>query len=558
MEFIMVEGSSLCEKTALKKSLIYSFITALGVVILVFWVTLWMNDGRMVFTIDDPYIHLALAENIMNGHYGINLDEFSAPSSSILWPFIIAPMTLLTSPELAIIFINLIFFLSTLFLTWKLILPDQKIFFQLKSTRLVFWIVFGITLSICVLGANLVQLIFLGMEHSLQVFVCVLILYGLVNEQQNKKVRLWFWIALAIAPLVRYECLSLSFPVLVYLFLRGYRLKSIMVFLITMIAMVAFSYFLHLNGHKLLPSSIMAKSGLEASSVSLIGAVQFFYHGMKAMVNSPAGIVSVAFIFMALDKKRRDESRYLAVIGFFAIFLFSIFGGTILFSRRGVYTLISIFLLIFYLNKDFLYSFLFAGEKIKRRLMIACASIILLLGGFSGFHFGLQGIAAVPLGSNNIYEQQYNMNRFVTEFYKKPVAVNDLGWVAYQNDHYVLDLWGLGSIESLEIRKNPHIVDQNWMDFLVKKKKVPLAMIYTGWFEKIPQNWVLVAELHLTKYKVSPSRKNVDFYATDCSAIDDIYASLEEFEKVLKPGMLKIISKEKTSCQLSQNFTSSL
>ena len=43
-----------------------------------------LNNGHLVYTLDDPYIHLALAENIIHGHYGVNAGEFSAPSSSIL------------------------------------------------------------------------------------------------------------------------------------------------------------------------------------------------------------------------------------------------------------------------------------------------------------------------------------------------------------------------------------------------------------------------------------------------------------------------------------------
>src|SRR3989442_3378698 len=51
-----------------------------------------LNEGRFTYTLDDPYIHLALAERIREGHYGINPGEPSAPSSSILWPFLLAPV----------------------------------------------------------------------------------------------------------------------------------------------------------------------------------------------------------------------------------------------------------------------------------------------------------------------------------------------------------------------------------------------------------------------------------------------------------------------------------
>src|SRR5437870_4515889 len=50
-----------------------------------------LNNGHLVYSLDDAAIHLALAENIARGHYGVNLGEFSSPSSSILWPFLLAP-----------------------------------------------------------------------------------------------------------------------------------------------------------------------------------------------------------------------------------------------------------------------------------------------------------------------------------------------------------------------------------------------------------------------------------------------------------------------------------
>ena len=51
------------------------------------------NEGLFTYTLDDPYIHLRLAENISQGHYGINPSEYSAPSSSILWPFLLVPFS---------------------------------------------------------------------------------------------------------------------------------------------------------------------------------------------------------------------------------------------------------------------------------------------------------------------------------------------------------------------------------------------------------------------------------------------------------------------------------
>ena len=46
------------------------------------------TGGRLVYSLDDTYIHLALAERLALGHYGINLGEVTSPSSSVIWPFL--------------------------------------------------------------------------------------------------------------------------------------------------------------------------------------------------------------------------------------------------------------------------------------------------------------------------------------------------------------------------------------------------------------------------------------------------------------------------------------
>jgi hypothetical protein len=38
-----------------------------------------MTRGHFSYSLDDPYIHLALAQQIIRGHYGLNPGEVSAP-----------------------------------------------------------------------------------------------------------------------------------------------------------------------------------------------------------------------------------------------------------------------------------------------------------------------------------------------------------------------------------------------------------------------------------------------------------------------------------------------
>src|SRR5688500_1729549 len=81
--------------------ILLAMLTAIELVVI-----LLLNEGQFVYTLDDPYIHLALAENIARGHYGVNHSEYSAPSSSILWPFLLAPFSMFKLDHYAPLLIN--------------------------------------------------------------------------------------------------------------------------------------------------------------------------------------------------------------------------------------------------------------------------------------------------------------------------------------------------------------------------------------------------------------------------------------------------------------------
>ncbi len=82
---------------------------------------LFINHGKLVYSLDDAYIHLALAENIANGHYGVNIQEYSAPSSSIIWPFLLAFFTPSSLSDYIPLFINVLAAIATLFVCYKII-----------------------------------------------------------------------------------------------------------------------------------------------------------------------------------------------------------------------------------------------------------------------------------------------------------------------------------------------------------------------------------------------------------------------------------------------------
>jgi hypothetical protein len=86
-----------------------------------------------------------------------------------------------------------------------------------------------------------------------------------------------------------------------------------------------------------------------------------------------------------------------------------------------------------------------------------------------------------PLASRGIYEQQFQMHRFVADFYREPVAVNDLGWVSYQNGAFVLDLTGLGS-ELVRRLRTAQAFGAAKRAEITAHYDIGLVTVYESWF----------------------------------------------------------------------------
>ena len=158
----------------------------------------------------------------------------------------------------------------------------------------------------------------------------------------------------------------------------------------------------------------------------------------------------------------------------------------------------------------------------------ACAALAILAYPY------WNGLRTIPDASANVYEQHFQMHRFAADLWRAPVAVNDLGYASYRNDHYVLDLWGLGSRRALAHRRRRD--GSQWMNDLAREHDVHLAMIYGPWFETLPENWTPIADLRFRRKVVSAARSLVTFYALDEEARTRALPMLEEFAATLPQG----------------------
>lgn len=506
------------------------FLAAFAAVLVL--VTLACHGG-FSYSLDDAYIHLAVSEEIARGGYGVNPGEFSATSSSVLWPFLLAPLAGTRLHPFWPLVLNALFAAGTVWLYARLIdlcrppgSPPLRTFDRAALS-------FGL-----VLATNLLGLAFTGMEHSLQVFLTAACVVGAVSESRTGQVPWWGIAALAVAPLVRYENLAISLPLAVYLFARGRRVPALVATAGFAVPLLLFGAFLTSHGVGIVPVSVTAKSPLVAGTASLGYYLRELANKLEYRQGAFLALGAILLATVALSAKRPAAERGLAAAVAVSAALHHCVGQYGWFGRYEIYAWTAVLLLSLYLYREPLAR---AAQQLGRpRATVAGGALLLCVAAPY-----LVKLFQTPLGARNTYEQQYQMHRVATEVVKGPVAVNDIGWVSYRNDHYVLDLWGLTSREILARRSASP--DSSWLDSLVTAHGVRMVMIYEQWFRRWPRPWTKVADLRLRGPLVSSAAERVSFFTSGPAEAPLVTSRLAAFRKTLPPGVRLELEPEPTA-----------
>jgi hypothetical protein len=485
---------------------------------------LFLNDGKFVYTLDDAYIHLAVAEEIARGHYGVNAHEFSAPCSSALWPFLIAPFARTFIAEFVPLGLNALFGILT---CWVVLREVRKVMPSGAglSCNLARSAVSGVILLAC----NVIGLVFSGMEHNLQVLLSLIVVSGIIHGARTGNCSRMLIVAAVCGPLVRYENLALTVAACAVLFLKRRPAPAVLIGVLTMAGLCLFSGFLVANDHPPMPSSIVAKSHLvgDVSKIaSTWNAIQNSFSDGRGLV---VLILSAALLCLGM-RKGTASSRIAAMAIAGSGLLHVCFGSYGWYNRYECYIFAALLLGFIRIAAE-------PGEGIMKHWGRVEISAVSLFGLIISFPY-LIGLFTIPFASNNIYDQQFQMHRFATQWWKKPVAVNDLGWVSYRNENYVLDLWGLGSSKALKARIEEH--DYSWMARMANESGVGLAMVYESWVPGKSVGWIKVGEIYLSRGLITPSDAKVTFYATAPSFVNEIESKLQDFKKSVPPGVVII------------------
>lgn len=478
---------------------------ALVVVSYAAWGT-YTAHGYFGYTLDDAYIHLALAEGIWQGSWGINPGEAASPSSSFIWPIVLAPFTPFGWQDRMPFVFGLMSLLGAAWVAWRVLReawPEKKM-----GDAALAWVVFAVTL-----GCNGPQLVMSGMEHALVMLVLAVTLWGVVRLGGKGKLPRAVVAGLIALPLVRFELALLALAVGAgTAWRKRWRLLGILgagwaagvaVYLLVVVV----------YGLPWLPSSVLVKSGIDHGGLVayVVGKVVGFYTGAGRfeewlLVVGLSMCVLAAGVMAVL---RRTPAMWL-LAGFVVVVWGTAMNLPLRFIYEGRYHAPLLWVSVVAVLA--MAAQVVPAAKGWRHIALVVMTVLVALTALPN-HWWRQKYW-LPIAVRNIRDEHYQLHKFVTQYYKGAVAAHDIGWVSYRNPYYVLDLAGLANEG---VRKSfADGRDAAKLERFAREHKAGLAVVYDSWVpeSEIPKTWVRVGALGMLGGAVSAGDAIMVFYAT--------------------------------------------
>lgn len=489
-----------------------AFGGALAFVVL-YAVAISKGTGGIDYPLDDVYIHLAMADQIAAGGYGVNDGEYASAASSPLYPVLLAPFS---GTELQ----------RLLPLIWNaLALVAASAMVGAAIARAGAGWLGKVIAFVAPVSLGAVTTAYTGMENMLHGAVSLMVVWGLWRVALGEGIG-WVLVAgVLLAPALRLEGLALALAASGGVFLLGSRLAGFGLAMLALLPVLFFSGFLLSLGLEPLPNSVIAKlADAPGGDGSLLSRVWTRFSVNVAVLPGGRLLAAIALMLvLAALRARRIDRRLVIFASAIALALAAHLAlGTIgWMDRYENYAVISGFAALALMLPAF-----------DPPWRIVIPSVIVALGA-------LTYVPRLAVGySGNVRAmqlQQKEMARFAKQFAQVNVAVNDLGHVAWRNPNHVLDLFGLASETALKAR----LADDGnaWVPPLIAEKDVHLVMIYDTWLGELVQpDWERLGELRLRGPAAFIGGLEVAFYATPRADADALRTQLAEWAVDLPEG----------------------
>ncbi len=476
-------------------------------------IALRLTDGRLVYALDDAYIHMAVARTLAShGIWGCTPFHFSSSSSSLLWTFGLGvAYRLFGVHDLLPLVLNIGFAIASLVVA-NVSLARFGAPPLLRASALL-----GIVVAFPLAG-----MVLIGMEHILHLLLTIgfaaVAVDALTGPSEDPRLRRRRTVALcllgALLGASRYEGFFLIGLVCLALVVRRQLLRAVSIGVAALLPVAAFGVISVANGSYFLPNPLMVKAvGETASTLSALlkpfGSEDLeFLRNNRAM---PILLVLGALAALAHWRARRGAWRPAVLLPLLLAAMIAVHGHFVFSPLYWAYRY-DAYLVGFGI---FVAAVVLAGMPAPGALPRGALPALLvasLVPIVADVREGLLPDAEVK-GMRGTYLEQYQTAQFIRRYYPgDAVIVNDLGAVTYYTRARILDLVGLGDIEPLAIMRRSAYTGREVTAWTAPYRP-SIAVVSLGWSVAdalIPREWVRVAVV-----EVPPDRHRVGFFAVD-------------------------------------------
>jgi len=470
------------------------------------------TDGRLIYAVDDAYIHMAVAKTLAShGIWGCTPFHFSSSSSSLLWTLGlgIAYRVFQLHDSIPLV-LNIAFAIGTLVVA-NVSLARFGVPPLLRASALV-----GIVVAFPLAGIAL-----LGMEHVLHLlltigFAAVAVL-ALTSPSESKHLGRRRTVALCILGALlgasRYEGFFLIGLVCLAFLVRRQLLRAVSIGMAGLLPVAAFGAISAANGSYFLPNPLMIKAVGEASMVwALLKPFDsedlVFLRNNRAMpILLGLGVLGA----LAHWRARRGAWRPPVLLPLLLAAMILLHGHFVFSPLYWAYRY-DAYLVAFGIFVAAVVLVEMPTPLALPRGAVPALLVASLVPTVADVREGLVPDAEIE-GMRSTYLEQYQTAQFVRLYYPgDAVIVNDLGAVTYYTQARILDLVGLGDVEPLVIMRRTAYTSSDVTAWTAKYQP-SIAVVSLGWSvvdPLIPPEWVRVAVV-----EVAPHRHPVGFFAVD-------------------------------------------
>lgn len=504
---------------------------------------LLLDDGHLVYTLDDPYINLALARTWLSAHtIGIWPGDFAPATSSLLWTALVTLCAAVVGLHQALPFVLDV--ASCLLLLWLFWWGSVGVGSgpAAPAPRPVAWWWYGAAALLPLVG-HLPGLTLSGLEHPLHAALTIAYTVALfrVTQRAASPWRSGLYLLALLLPLVRLEgAFAVGVGALVLLGRRRVwpALGTLAVGALPTVALGVYSL---RHGGMFLANSIVVKAVPAANLQGWWNHLVAQFQMNVTIDPSLRAVIFVAAIWLYFGWRARrraaiEEAFYF--LGLTALHL--LFGDTGSFDRYEAYLII--LALFFFVRHTWPRSIANPLAMLRKEAALGAGLACFVLFGF-GWN-KVQDYLATPLATNNIYEQQYQMARFIAEYYPHgAIVANDVGLTSYRAGGPFTDLAGLGTTEIARLVRRPGgrmSLTPDEIEPILQRNGADVIVIYPDWFAPtLYLDWYPVASWTIGKQQVTPAFTTVTFFAHTASQFPTLHARLRAYQPQL-PADVKV------------------